>query len=102
MKIISIIVEGRKWFDKINGNTYHSANVIVTTNQGVELLKVPYQYGYGDQYLQSAFDELEKAGFVKLERYSSGASEAPWRWAEDHKVTLVYSAVDVARKKDLK
>ena len=102
MRIISIVVEGRKWFDKINGNTYHSANVIVTMDRDVKVLKVPYQYGYGDQYLQSAFDELEKAGFLKLERYKSGASEPPWRWAEEHGVTLIYSAVDVAKKKDLK
>jgi hypothetical protein len=102
MKIFSIVVEGRKWFDKVNGNTYHCANVIVTTDEGVKVLKAPYQYGYGDQYLYSAFDELEKAGIAKLERYKeSGGTQAPWSWAQKHGVTLVYSAVNVAKKKDL-
>lgn len=102
MKIYSIVVEGRKWFDKVNGNTYHGGNVIVTSDHGVKVIKIPYQYGYGDQYLYSAFEELEKAGIVKLEKYSSGGSEVPWRWAKEHGITLVYSAVDVTRKKDLK
>jgi hypothetical protein len=103
MKIISIVVEGRKWFDKINGNTYHSANIIVTTDEGVKFFQAPFQYGYGEQYLYSAFKELEKVGIAKLKRYEkSGGVEAPWTWAEEHGVTLVYSAVDVVRKRDLK
>jgi hypothetical protein len=97
MKIFSIVVQGRKWFDKVNGNTYHGGNVVVTTNYGVKVIDIPFQYGYGDQYLYSAFEELAKARLIKWD----AQKQVPWRWAEENRVALVYSAVDVQRKKDL-
>ena len=54
-----IHVAGRRWFDRVNGNTYHSA-VVYLTGETVDDVTVPvrYQYGYDDGYLESARAEL--------------------------------------------
>jgi hypothetical protein len=47
-----------KWFDKLNGNTYH--NVRITDNlTGKEYLtKYGYTYGYGTAYEQTTLEVL--------------------------------------------
>lgn len=52
-----IVVVGKKWFDKLNGNTYHSSELIVN---GDTIDKIPFTYGYGNQFEQSALDLLQK------------------------------------------
>lgn len=49
---------GRKWFDKVNGNTYFNSKVI--DNKGNLILYTGYQYGYGRSYLYEAEKELSK------------------------------------------
>ena len=71
----------RRWFDKINGNTYHSVKVYVN-NKFVDEEK--YSYGYGKQYLQTAHELLMKNGFLKKTRDN-----------------FIIDCVDVQRKKDL-
>lgn len=95
------VVIARRWFDKVNGNTYHSVEVY---RDGVLLERVPFVYGYGEQYDQTAAEIIkkhcpriwkaaeQKAGYplpyaTSLNRYSK------------HKVTK--SVTDVERKKDL-
>ena len=95
----SIVIQGRRWFQKTNGNTYHSCTIIV---DGVEIEGVSFCYGYDDAYVDSAAQQLEKAGILKREiRPGSGCVEHLWRCCERLGITLHYSAVDVARKKDL-
>lgn len=93
MKTLTIL--GRRWFQRGPGNTYHSATIIV---DGVQVEGVGYAYGYGDQYLYSAFAKLQALGLLDP---PLPANEAPWRWAERNQVLLTYSVTDVARKKDL-
>lgn len=97
-KIISIVVNGRKWFDKVNGNTYHSGTVIVTCSDGIKQFEIPYQYGYGDQYVYSAFDVLKREGLIILK--DGEVIHAPWQYCRDHNIHLVYDAINVSRKKD--
>ena len=49
---IKFIARGFRWFDKINGNTYHSVRVIRLRDNKV--IFAPYQYGYGDSYQDTA------------------------------------------------
>lgn len=49
---------GRKWFDKVNGNTYCNAKVL-DENGGV-VFYIGFQYGYGMQYLYEAKKELKR------------------------------------------
>ncbi len=91
MNTITII--GRRWFQRGPGNTYHSARIII---DGAEVEGVGFAYGYGDQYLYSAFEKIAPLLPTPLDTH-----EAPWRWAERNNVALTYSVSDVARKKDL-
>jgi len=97
----SITVIGRKWFDKINGNTYHTATILIDGEHKPEL-DIPFQYGYGDQYLQSAGQLLDEAGLVSLERHPVlSCSEGLRSWCDRNNVTLYYQADYLPRKKDL-
>lgn len=79
MKVKSITILGRKWRDKVNGNTYHSARVFA---DGKLVAVVPFQYGYGRQFEWNAAIELDKAliftGKKRLQK-----NESPWRWIKD-------------------
>lgn len=64
-KIKTIDVRAKEWFDKVNGNSYFAA--IVTVNFGMpdeKRLMVPFEYGYGEQYMQAAFDKLQDEKLV--------------------------------------
>ena len=61
--MIKYIVEQKEYFDRTYGNTYFSARVIDT--DGKEVLRLPFQYGYGShcqalvsKALNCAMDEL--------------------------------------------
>lgn len=61
----TIEITGRGWFDKVNGNSYCSVRVIV--NQGLKnefSFKIPFTYGYGNYYEQTAFEHLAKFGAI--------------------------------------
>ncbi len=69
-KIQTIDVIAKEWRDKINGNSYFAGKVIV--NYGLRSEKtfvMPFQYGYGEQYLQEASAVLEKAGYPVIPFY---------------------------------
>ncbi len=54
-----------KWFDKVNGNTYHSVRVTRFSNDKTIVgLHPPYEYGYGDQYRQTALAAMAKAKWL--------------------------------------
>jgi len=53
----------KKWFDKVNGNTYHSVRIIRHSDEAVCV--APFQYGYGSQYEQSTFEAMESAGWIE-------------------------------------
>ena len=61
MKIKTIDVNAKEWFDRINGNSYFSGTV--TVNFGMKDQKefvMPAQYGYGDQYEDCAITILKE------------------------------------------
>ena len=54
-----------KWFDRINGNTYHSVRITnCRTGKTIVGLHAPYEYGYGDQYRYTALAAMEKAKWL--------------------------------------
>ncbi len=59
LKTIEIIA--KEYFDKANGNIYFSARV--TLNYGLSdevTLYLPFQYGYGEHYINMAKKEIAK------------------------------------------
>ena len=63
--MIKYVIHAKKWFDKVNGNTYHSVRVLDTVRQ--LQLKVPFRYGYGEHYRTTAQQEMIKRGWIKEE-----------------------------------
>lgn len=85
MKIKSISILGRRWRDKVNGNTYHSARVFADGNL---VATVPFQYGYGNQFEWTACDQLERANVFKGARQRQcdkdrQRCESGWQWLRD-------------------
>jgi hypothetical protein len=95
----SLVIIGRRWFQRGPGNTYHTAEIIM---DGVTKFKTEKEYGYGEQYVETAFRELESKGLIAPRvEHSNGSHEAYWQWAERNKVALVYRSIDVSRERDL-
>jgi hypothetical protein len=82
------IIEGRRWFERTNGNTYHSVNVY---DDNKLIGSVNFRYGYGDQYIQTGIEILEKAGLTDSSR----------NWQYENRDKYHASVCDVSRKKDL-
>lgn len=93
-KTRAIVIIGRRWFDKDNGNTYFSA---VTYVNGERVNVIEYEYGYGEMYIQAStmwlINNKHLAGVnthVSLSRY-----------CKDNNISLIAHVSDVGRKKDL-
>jgi len=52
MRKIKYVAHAARWFDGVNGNTYHSVNI--TRVRDSRVIFCGFQYGYGDQYRQTA------------------------------------------------
>jgi|LakMenEpi03Aug12_release.lakeMendotaPanAssembly.Ray.scaffolds.fasta_scaffold1238344_2 hypothetical protein len=57
----SLFIEGRLWFDKINGNTYYSNRIWV---DGKIAFTMGMAYGYEEMYLHAAIQELYSRDYL--------------------------------------
>ncbi len=57
----SLFFEGRAWFDKMYGNTYHSVRIWVN---GDIVAVVPMRYGYENAYQTSSIETLVELGYL--------------------------------------
>ncbi len=96
---MQITLLGRRWFEKTNGNTYHSGIAYI---DGKEVVKIDFRYGYGNQWEWELSNEMDKAGLLPgMERFSNGSHESIHRYCERMGHALVYNVTDVNRKKEL-
>lgn len=61
----TIDINAKQWFDKANGNSYFSAEVV--TNYGTPTAQtfiLPFQYGYGDHYIYAGLQKLKELGLI--------------------------------------
>ena len=116
-----IIIKARRWFDRTYGNTYHSVQVF---DDAKLIGEIPFEYGYGDSYIQTAFEILSAAGYYPYKKtdaqkdiysktgkylYSTpieslNKQEAYYNFKDDmrnHRDRFLVFVDDVARKKDL-
>ncbi len=94
-----ISINGRRWFQKTYGNTYHTVTVHI---DGEHLFTAPKQYGYGDQYLETAMAAIHASGkFPPRTQHANGSHEANYQWAERVGAKIVNSVADVSRERDL-
>jgi hypothetical protein len=72
IKYIGVAV---RWFDKVNGNTYHS--VRITRCADGKVLSCPFTYGYGDSYRQTALEAMNKAGWLPCKYMLEATDRTP-------------------------
>ena len=69
---MKVYITAAKWFDKINGNTYHNAKI--TLSDGTSFYS-GFQYGYGSQYRESAKQKLKAVYGVNVDLDIIGETE---------------------------
>jgi len=86
---MSFHIDGRRWFQRTNGNTYHSVRIY---RDGALLVTLGPAYGYGDHYLQTAAEWLQANGYPEAQGHTLWMRET---------LGASYSVTDVSRQKDL-
>ena len=97
-KIKTIIVQAKEWFDKVNGNSYFSAEV--TLNFGLKDQRVhylPFQYGYGDHYRDAAYKHLQEVGEIPKQE----GMKSYWSYYEDNGIVYRHSKEENCKKREL-
>lgn len=98
-KIASIHINGRRWFQKTYGNTYHSVTVDVQLADGTtKTMRSGKVYGYGEQYIQTAIGLMQAKGLLP------DTDDGYWPlslWCRDNGIHYVNHVADVARKCNL-
>ena len=55
MEVKTIDINVKEWFDRVNGNSYFAGTVTVNyAMKSEKSFKMPFQYGYGEHYIQQA------------------------------------------------
>ena len=66
MRILTIDVQAKEWFDRTYGNSYVAIRLYINYGMKDEVtLYGPYTYGYGDYYMQYAKELLYKNGYIE-------------------------------------
>jgi len=95
--IKTIDVNCKEWFDKVNGNSYFSGEVIVNAGKKNETtIKLPFQYGYGDYYRYSAFEAVKK----NLKTFNTVST--PRQAYEKYKIKATHNKRENCLKRELK
>lgn len=99
MKTIKTIdVQAKEWFDRLNGNSYFSAEV--TVNFGLKDEKrfvLPFQYGYGSHYLDMAAKKLQEEKVLPTDEKVASFT----RYCREKNIILRYSKQENCKKRDL-
>jgi len=74
---IKFVCNAVRWFDRVNGNTYHSVKITRVSDSAV-CVSCDICYGYGDHYRQTALEVMNDAGWLPKEyneKYENGAKK---------------------------
>lgn len=97
IEIKTIDVQSKEWFDKVNGNSYFSAQITLNFGQkDQQTIYLPFQYGYGSHYEDMAGKELNDLGFITLEK-----NQSLWRYCEQNNIALNSSKAEKQTKKNV-
>jgi hypothetical protein len=67
---IKFVANAVRWFDKANGNTYHSVNI--TRIEDGATIHCPFTYGYGEHYKQTALKAMLENKWMKFNHLPGG------------------------------
>jgi len=87
-------VIGIRWFDKVNGNTYHSVKIV--NNLTGKIINSPMQYGYGNTYRQTALERMLEAGWIP-EKYgikNTNGSSNLYQFERDNYYPIYWTVFD--------
>lgn len=85
---------GRRWFNKSNGTTYHTATVYYDEKL---IGKTRITYGYDSQYVTTGIAyAIQHLGLPTI-----GDNEPPYRWAQRLNIKVVSEVDNVTRRRDL-
>lgn len=94
----SLNITAKEWFDKQNGNSYFSA---VIQADGEVIGELPFQYGYGDHYVDMASAYLDEKGIIDNPRHSNGSRNTLWRYCEENDIVLYTNKAENCLKREL-
>jgi len=100
LKIKTIDIQSKEWFDKVNGNSYFSSQI--TLNFGMENQQnifLPFQNGYGDYSYYMAGQELSRLKLIKLDPKSMFFTL--WNYCKENKIILRTSKRENCLKREL-
>ena len=85
----------KEWFDKVNGNSYFSAKIVVNFGLSNEQnLFLPRQYGYGETYKYECFKKV-------CEAYNIETKESYSNFCRMNDIILRYNKRENCLKKEL-
>ena len=84
VKVIDI--SAKEWFDRVNGNSYFSAHISI---DGKYTARLPYQYGYGDHYIDMASQWLDENRIIDNKRNSNGSRTGLSYYCRENGIILV-------------
>ena len=85
----TIDINAKEWFDKVNGNSYFSARVTLDFGTDTqETFTLPFQYGYGDHYIDMANKALHEKGFIDDPEHENGSRTPLWRYCSENNIIL--------------
>ena len=90
-------ITAKEWFDKVNGNSYFSAEI--TTDYGTEKEQtylIPFTYGYGAQYETEA-----KAVLTEANRISANYGQSLSKYCQDNNIKYNTNKITGCKKKEL-
>lgn len=95
--IKTIDVHGKEWFDRINGNSYNATRIVINYGMPDQMtLTTPFQYGYGNFYMQAASEAIKERfnpdakGYVPL-----------WQFCNDNGIVLRNQLQEKCLKRDV-
>ena len=93
-RIIKFTAHACRWFDRANGNTYHS--VRITRCRDGATLTCPFQYGYGDCYRQTALEAMAKAKWlpVKYRGHAAHGGSNAFYYERENNYPIFWSVSD--------
>lgn len=97
-RVIKFTVIAKKWFDRVNGNTYHSVRCVRCRDNAVVVGQ--FQYGYGEHYKQTALSVMAEAKWLpKGYRDGSGDSHALFHYERENNYPILW-IVSAGLKRD--
>jgi len=90
---IKFVANASRWFDKTNGNTYHSVNI--TRISDGKTIYCPFEYGYGEQYRYTAYFKMMENNWIP-EKYHAkpGFNAHPELWERENNYPIMWNCTD--------